>query len=72
MALWRNLPKAIEASHDEVLYFLECNALSGKGIGFIDLHLLASTALTESAFLWTRDKRLQQIASALNIAYSPS
>ncbi len=72
LTLWRKLPKVIEASHDEALYFLEHNALSGKGIGFVDLHLLASTALTESTFLWTRDKRLYLIAVALNIAYSPS
>jgi len=72
LTLWQTLPKAVEASHDEALYFLEQHALSGKGIGFVDLHLLASTALSESTFLWARDKRLNVMANALNIAYSPS
>ena len=72
LKLWRRLPAVIEASHDEALYFLEQNKLSGKGIGFIDLHLLASTALTDATLLWTRDKRLHLIAAELNIAYSPS
>ncbi len=72
LTLWGKLPTAIEASHDEALYFLEQNELFGKGIGWVDLHLLASTALTESAFLWTRDKRLQSVALNLGMAYSTS
>jgi len=72
MSLWRKLPKTREASHDEALYFLEHNALSGKGIGLVDLHLLASTALSESTSLWTRDKRLHLVAETLHMAYSPS
>lgn len=70
LKLWRNLPKAIEASNDEVLFFLEHNELAGKGIGWIDLHLLASTALTSCTRLWTRDKRLHSIARELDMAYS--
>jgi predicted nucleic acid-binding protein len=40
----------------------------GRGIGFIDLHLLASAALAAPARLWTRDKRLATIALELNLA----
>ncbi|HFB66925.1 MAG TPA: type II toxin-antitoxin system VapC family toxin [Aeromonadales bacterium] len=72
LELWKKLPSVVEASHNEVLYFLEQNKLSGKGIGFIDLHLLASTALTDATLLWTRDKQLHFVAAELNIAYSPS
>ncbi len=44
--LLKDLPQSVEATNDEVLYCLESNKLMGKGIGFIDLHLLASVFLT--------------------------
>ncbi len=43
LALLRNLPGIIDASHDEALFCLEQYKIMGKGIGFIDLHLLAAT-----------------------------
>ena len=43
----------------------------GKGIGYIDAHLLASVTLTEAARLWTRDKRLAAIARQLKIGLNP-
>lgn len=68
--LWQSLPCSIEASHQEALLFLESHRLMGKGIGFVDLHLLSSTALTANTLLWTHDKRLASIAKSLNIEYS--
>lgn len=59
------LPPAVVASDDEVLGFIGERKLMGKGIGFIDAHLLASVALTPDAELWTRDKRLHAVAAAL-------
>lgn len=69
LALLNNLSKVIEATHDEALYCLEQNQLMGRGIGFVDLHLLASTLLTQNALLWTRDRRLSTIAKDLDIAW---
>lgn len=69
ISLWRNLPSAIEASHQEAIVFLESHKLMGKGIGFIDLHLLATTRLTPETCLWTRDKRLAGVAESLAIAF---
>ena len=63
------LPSVPTATHSEALAFLERRALMGRGIGFIDVHLLASTALADSARLWTRDRRLVAIAADLNLAY---
>ena len=60
------LPKADES---EVLYFIEHHRLMGLGIGYIDAHLLAATALTPPARLWTRDKRLKTVADKMNLAY---
>ena len=59
LELLRNLPAAAVAESEEVLGFIERHTLHGKGIGHIDVHLLASVTLTHGARLWTRDKRLQ-------------
>ncbi len=61
------LPQAPLASHEEVLHFIECHKLMGKGIGYIDVHLLASTALADTALIWTRDMRLQKLARKLKL-----
>jgi len=61
------LPHAKQATDDEVLFFIENNQLMGKGMGYIDAHLLASTALTQSARLFSKDKRLTKSAKALGL-----
>lgn len=68
--LWQNMPHCIEASHQEAMFFLESHLLMGKGIGFVDLHLLASAQLTSNTKLWTRDKRLSSVAQSLGLAFS--
>lgn len=68
IALWQGLPSITEASHSEALYCLAKNGLSGKGIGFVDLHLIAATLLTPSTVIWTRDRRLKAAAQTLNIS----
>lgn len=70
MALWQNLPAVVTASHQEALFLLESHSLMGKGIGYVDLHLLSSCLLTHTAQLWTRDKRLLGIAETLGITYT--
>ena len=65
------LPGAIVASHEEVLLLIETYALSGSGIGYIDAHLLASVKLQPGVLLWTRDKRLLEVAKRLGLAYQP-
>jgi predicted nucleic acid-binding protein len=67
--LFGKLPQAVHATDSEVLFYIERHSLMGKGIGYVDAHLLASVALTGKARLWTTDKRLEQIASNLNVAY---
>ena len=52
------LPRAIVASDAEVLAFIEANQLMGRGVGYIDMHLLASVHLSSGAQLWSRDKKL--------------
>ena len=66
--LLRSLPLCSVALEDEVLLFIEQNKLMARGIGYVDVHLLASTNLS-GATLWTRDKRLLIIAKEMNVAY---
>jgi hypothetical protein len=70
IVLWQNLPRSVEASHKEAMLFVESHQLMGKGIGFVDVHLLASTRLTANTQLWTRDKRLAGVAQSLGVAFS--
>jgi predicted nucleic acid-binding protein len=69
LRLLKALPQSIVASDQEVLFFIERNALMGRGIGYVDAHLLAAVVLGGSTQLWTRDKHLQSVAEALNLAY---
>jgi predicted nucleic acid-binding protein len=62
------LPKATVAADDEVLKFVAARKLPGSGIGYIDAHLLAATALTPETAIWTRDKRLLAVARSLFLA----
>lgn len=69
LELLQDLPTAVAANSDEVLGFIERHGLHGKGIGYVDVHLLASVALTDGSKLWTRDKRLRAVAQGLALAY---
>ncbi|HEX9471040.1 MAG TPA: PIN domain-containing protein [Bradyrhizobium sp.] len=62
------IPKAIVANADEVLKFIADRKLSGSGIGYVDAHLLAATALAPETLVWTRDKRLNAVAQSLSLA----
>jgi predicted nucleic acid-binding protein len=66
IALLHALPTAHKADDDEILFFIDHHGLSGRGIGLIDVHLLAS-CLIDNAFLWTADKRLRTVAERLKI-----
>ncbi|MEZ5787685.1 MAG: type II toxin-antitoxin system VapC family toxin [Xanthobacteraceae bacterium] len=66
------LPEATVATDAEVLTFINHQALLGRGIGYIDAHLLAAVRLTAGAKLWTRDTRLHRVAEFLDIAAEPS
>jgi predicted nucleic acid-binding protein len=63
------LPSVPMATHAEALGFLEARSLMGRGIGFVDVHLLASAALATPARLWTLDRRLSAVASELHLGY---
>jgi len=70
LQLLEELPAAPMATDPEALDFIERRALMGRGIGYVDVHLLASVALAGTAQLWTRDKRLAAVAADLELAYA--
>jgi predicted nucleic acid-binding protein len=54
--------------HAEIVEFVNQRRLHGRGIGWIDAHLLAS-ALVDRVSLWTVDPRLAAVATELGINY---
>lgn len=69
LGLLQALPPIPVATDKEVLFFMDEKNLMGRGIGYIDVHLLASARLG-GALLWTRDKRLHAVAAELGMAYT--
>src|SRR3989337_353170 len=66
LALLQALPMSTQAEHEDVMQFIENYRLMGKGLGYIDVHLLVSAILTKAP-LWTLDRKLKEIYSTLGI-----
>jgi predicted nucleic acid-binding protein len=66
LSMLKALPQAKLLEHDEVMSFLDARRLYGRGVGWVDAHLLASTLLT-GCTLWTFDKPLRRAAAVLNV-----
>lgn len=71
VAMLAELPQASPVSDSRLLEYVDQAELHGTGIGMIDAHLLACAADGDGMRLWTRDKRLQQHAERLGLAYEP-
>ena len=65
-ALLQALPWLPTVDHAEAMSLVERRRLHGRGVGWVDIHLLASTLMAATA-LWTRDRRMAAIARELNI-----
>ena len=61
---------APQATNPEVMDFIEQRALMSRGVGYIEVHLLASVALAGTARLWTLGKRLAAVAADLKLAHN--
>jgi hypothetical protein len=68
LGLLQSLPRAPSATEEEALLFIENHTLMGRGIGYIDTHLLAATVLRD-ARLWTKDKSLKGVAEQMGCAH---
>ena len=69
LRLLNALPAAPTATDPEALDFIERRALMCRGLGYIDVHLLASTALAADARMWTRDRCLAAVAPELELVF---
>jgi predicted nucleic acid-binding protein len=69
LATLSRLPCAPVVAHDDVLAFVERHALMGRGIGWVDAHLLASALVAGRVSLWSRDRRLAAAAVERGVAY---
>ena len=68
LSLLQSLPMTPTVVLDELLYFIERHRLMAKGLGFVDVNLLASAHLSGIP-LWTSDKRLRSAATELELAH---
>ena len=71
LASYAKLLRAPTVSHAEVVELVRSRKLHGRGVGWIDVHLLAS-ALTGGVDLWTADPRHADLANELGVAYAPA
>ena len=60
------LPQVPAVPHPEVLAFIAARRLMGRGLGWIDVHLLAAALLAKTPF-WTLDTRLATVAAELGL-----
>ena len=67
LELLQGLPAAVVASDQEVLLMIEQDQLMGRGIGYVDAHLLASAKLSHCQ-LWTQDRRLAVLTEERGLA----
>jgi len=66
----RDLPTAVVVSDSEVLDFIERFLLAGRGLSYIDVHLLAAARVSEAP-IRTPDRRLQTSGELLSLSAKP-
>lgn len=71
LSLLNSLPTVVEADHAEVLTLVDAQRLHGRGLGWVDAHLLASAILSGTT-LWTLDERLADQAGKCSVLFEPS
>lgn len=63
------LPAARQATWADITTLIERERLYGIGCGLVDIALIASTLVTPGARLWTLDRRLDELARRLGVAF---
>ena len=71
LKMLQTLPQCRVASPDEVLALIDAARLTGRGIGYVDTHLIASARIATDTRLWSLDQRLDSVAEAFGLSYSP-
>ena len=68
LSLLHSLPTVQQVENDEILFFIEQHSLAGRGLGLVDVHLLASSKMSEHP-LWTKYKRLKASAEEFGLGF---
>ncbi|MBN1781013.1 type II toxin-antitoxin system VapC family toxin [bacterium] len=68
IAALQALPTTIVLEHEEIMFFIEINKIMGKGLGYIDISILASSLVTGIS-LWTFDQKLYAMTKRFNASY---
>jgi predicted nucleic acid-binding protein len=71
LLLLQMLPRVAPVAHHEAMTLIAERRLWGRGLGWVDVNLLAST-LVAGTRLWTLDRRLWKAAQSLTIAWDPA
>ena len=69
LALLQSLPHSPTVDPKEFLYFIEKHQFMGRGLGFVDVHLLASAQLSRLP-IWTADNNLREASKDLQLQYT--
>jgi len=67
LRLWAMMPTLPAVSLEDVLALVEGRRLYSRGIGYMDASLLASSLVSEGTSLWTRDRKLRDVAREFGI-----
>ena len=71
LAAYERMHQAGTVPHRDVVAFVRARDLHGRGVGWIDVHLLAS-AIVGRLQLWTADPRFSAVANEFGVAYKAS
>ncbi len=71
VSLMQFLPRLDSVTSEEILHFIERRHLMGRGLGYVDVHLLAACVL-HGARMWTQDRPLRRAAVDAGVAYLPN
>lgn len=71
LANYIRFAQAATLAHQDIIAFVEGRRLHGRGVGWIDIHLLAS-AIVSGLKLWTADPRLSAMAEEFGVTYRVS
>ena len=68
LSLLQELPSVVVSEHAEILSLIEKIGAFSRGIGYVDICLIASAMLTPGVRIWTRDKKLHAVCEELGLA----
>ncbi len=69
LSLLQALPMVSVVTQEEFLHFVDAHKVMGTGVGFVDVHLMASSRLMRIS-LWTEDAKLKTVAAKFKLLHA--